>query len=320
MTITVEFKPSSDSTVLKAWQHIPPVIRAIVLGLFVFAIAGSVARMVILVLVPAPWSIVMMGCVLWVYWRYFSGSWWPKSTAQARRNRFRATRLSESVWRWGLCAAMLGVVVLQSAFVVTFRVLEFPAEAWASGYFSALPPWLAWSFVVMVALVAGITEEVGFRGYMQVPLEKRYGPTVGIAIVSIVFALFHLNQAWAPSVLLHLFAMSVLWGLLAYASGSLIPGMVSHVVADIFNFSYWWTDVAGTFDKRPMAETGIDAHFVVWALILAASIVLFLYATRKTQAARRQASGEQTSSRQRVRTSGDGHDQKYPRFVDAEHA
>jgi membrane protease YdiL (CAAX protease family) len=144
-------------------------------------------------------------------------------------------------------------------------------------------------FIVMAALVAGITEEVGFRGYMQVPLEKHYGPATGIIIVSAVFVIFHLNQAWAPPVLIQMFAVSALWGTLAYTSGSLIPGMISHVVADIFNFSYWWTDLAGTFDRRPVAETGIDRHTIVWALVLAVSVALFSWAARRTLAARQQA-------------------------------
>jgi membrane protease YdiL (CAAX protease family) len=282
----------SDSAIIRFWQRIPVVIRAIVSGLFVFAIAGSVARIVILALIPAPWSIVVMGGVLWIYCKYFSGSWWPKSTTDARSDSFRATRLSTGVWKWSLIAAILVVVVVESGFVVTFRIFEFPAEAWTSGIlFSAAPLWLAWLFIVTAALVAGITEEVGFRGYMQVPLEKRYGSVVGITIVSIVFVVFHLNQAWASPVLFHLFAISVLWGILAYTSGSLIPGMISHTVADIFNFSYWWTDIAGTFGRRPIAETGIDSHFVVWFLVLVASVALFSWAARKTMALRQQVAG-----------------------------
>ena len=180
-------------------------------------------------------------------------------------------------------------IALDASFVVTFRVLEFPADAWALGFdLSAAPPWLAWSMVAMASLVAGMTEEIGFRGYMQVPLERQYGPVAGIVIVSIVFVVFHLNQTWASPVLLHLFAVSLLWGTLAHVSGSLIPGIISHTVADIFNFSYWWTDVAGGFDRRPIAETGLDAHFVVWAVILVASVGAFLWACRRTLVARQQ--------------------------------
>lgn len=281
--------PPLDSPTVRFWERIPVVVRAIVLGFLVFAIVGSVAWTAILILIPAPWSIVVMAIVLWIYLRYFRGSWWPKATTEARRVRFRTTRLSIGAWRWSLIAALLAVVVFQSSLVVAFRIIEFPAEAWALGYdFTDAPIWQVWLFILMAALVAGITEEVGFRGYMQVPLERRYSPAVGITIVSIVFVVAHLNQAWAGGILIILFAISALWGVLAYVSGSLVPSIISHTVTDIFNFSYWWTDVAGTFDKRPIAETGIDMHFIVWVLIFLASIALFSLAARKTLTARQE--------------------------------
>jgi membrane protease YdiL (CAAX protease family) len=198
--------------------------------------------------------------------------------------------MSAAVWKWSLVAAMLFVVVVQSGFVLTFRIIEFPADIFAEEYDAdALPLWLAWLGFIMSSLVAGICEEIGFRGYMQVPLEKRYGPGAGITIVSIMFVVVHLSQAWAPSILFHLFAMSVLLGILAYASGSLIPSMIGHTVMDIFNFSYWWSDVAGRFEFRVIAETGMDSHFIVWLLIFVASVALFFWSARKTMTARKQA-------------------------------
>ena len=152
----------------------------------------------------------------------------------------------------------------------------------------------------MASLVAGICEETGLRGYLQLPLEKRYGPGVGIAIASIVFVLLHLNQAWAPPVLLHLFAWSVLWGILAYASGSLIPSMIGHAAMDVFNFSYWWTDVAGRFEMQTVAETEADSHFIVWLLVLGASIALFFWATRKIMAVRRLEASQRLAHRLEV--------------------
>ena len=277
----------SNSVIIKFWGRIPLVIRAILTGLFVFAIVGNLARAVIFMFVPAPWSFILMLAVLWLYMKYFSGSWWPASTTEARRENFRATKLSAGVWAWSLVAALAVVVVLQSGLVVTFRLVEFPAEEWASGIdLSAIPPWMAWTLVIIVSMTAGITEEVGFRGYMQVLLEKRYGPAAGIAIVSIMFMVLHLNQAWAPPVLILLILIGAMWGIMAYTSGSLLPAMISHSVADIFNFSYWWTDLAGRFDKRPIGETGMDTHFIVWVLILAASVALFVWAARKTLAVR----------------------------------
>jgi membrane protease YdiL (CAAX protease family) len=276
-----------DSPIIRLWKRTPTVVRELVVGFVVFEI-GVVAWLAIAALIPAPWSIVVMSAILWVYWRYFSGNWWPRSTTGARSDRFRSTKMPATVWKWSLVAALLFVVAVQSGFVMTFRIIEFPAEAFAAGYsFGDVPIWAAWLFIIMASLVAGICEEIGFRGYMQVPLEKRYGPAPSLVIVSMLFVLLHLNQAWAPPILLHIFAISVMLGVLAYASGSLIPGIIGHTVMDIPSFAYWWTDVAGTFDKRPIAETGVDAHSVLWSLVFVASIALFCWAARKTLVARR---------------------------------
>jgi len=287
MTDLVTQAENLNSVASKIWLRIPVVIRAVVSGYFVFAVAGTVAWMAVLAFIPVPWSLVVMWIVLWLYMKYFSGSWWPKRTSQARAEYFRATKLSAGSWKWSLFTALIIVVIIESGLVVTFRFVAFPADAWNLGLdTSAFPLWQIWLYIILMASVAGITEEVGFRGYMQVPLEKRYSPVKAIVFVAIFFMVFHLNQAWAPLMLFHLFVFGAMWGILAYASGSLIPVIISHTLTDIFSFSYWWTDVAGTFDKRPIAETGIDPHFIAWLLILVSSIALCVWAVRKTLAIR----------------------------------
>jgi membrane protease YdiL (CAAX protease family) len=229
-----------------------------------------------------------MGGILWLYWKYFSGSWWPGATAEARSRSFRAVKLSTAVWKWSLVGTFLFVVVLQSAAVLTFRLIEFPAEASADYGLDVLPVWEAWITIIMASLVAGICEETGFRGYMQVPLEERYGPAAGITIVSIMFTVFHLNQAWAQPVLFQIFAISMLFGILAYASGSLIPSIIGHTIMDIFNFSFWWTDLAGNFELQTIAVTGIDPLFITAVLIFVASFALFFWVIRKIMTVRQQ--------------------------------
>jgi membrane protease YdiL (CAAX protease family) len=229
-----------------------------------------------------------MGGILWLYWKYFSGSWWPRATAEARSKNFRAVKLSAAVWKWGLVGAFLFLVVYQSGAVLTLRLVEFPAEASAEYGLDALPVWEAWITIVMASLVAGICEEIGFRGYMQVPLEERYGPAVGITIVSIMFLVFHLHQAWAQPVLFQIFALSVLLGILAYASGSVLPSIIGHTIMDIINFSFWWTDLAGNFEFQTIAETGVDALFITAVLIFVASLVLFFWVARKIMVVRQQ--------------------------------
>lgn len=279
---------TSGSAIARLWQRLPIVIQAILLGFFVNTI-GVGAWVTILNIVPSPWSMIAAIGMLWLFWKYFSGSWRPRSTAETRRISFRAIKLSPNVWKWSLLAALLFVVIFQSGLVVTFRIIEFPAEAFTLEYnFDEMPLWAAWVVIIIASLVAGICEETGFRGYMQVPLEKRYGPVVGITIVSIVFLLAHLHQAWAGPVLFHIVAVSVLLGIIAYTSGSLLPGIFAHTIVDIFNFSYWWSNIAGKFEQRPIAETGIDLNFILWVLICAVSLALFFWAISKVSAARQQ--------------------------------
>jgi membrane protease YdiL (CAAX protease family) len=96
--------------------------------------------------------------------------------------------MSASAWMWSLVSALLIVAIWQSGMVVTFRLLEFPRQAFTAGYdFEAMPLWMAWLMVIMASLVAAICEETGYRGYMQVPLEKKHGRVVAIVLVSIAF-------------------------------------------------------------------------------------------------------------------------------------
>lgn len=279
----------SGSGFARFWHRMPALFRAIVLGFFV-TISGTFTLPLIASLVPGLGALVVMGVLLFLYWKFFSGSWGPKATAEARRNYFRAAKMSPVVRKWALVAVILFVVVFQSSLMLTFRFIEFPAESFTAEYaFDTLPLWVAWVAIILSALVAGICEETGFRGYGQVPLEERYGPVIAIVIVSLLFVAVHLHQAWSPPILLHIFAGGMLFGILAYTSSSLIPGIIAHTITDIFNFSYWWSDVAGKFEYETIAETGIDAHLIAWLLIFAASTILFFWTIRKIRAARLQS-------------------------------
>jgi membrane protease YdiL (CAAX protease family) len=134
----------------------------------------------------------------------------------------------------------------------------------------------------MGSLVAGICEEIGYRGYMQAPLEQKYGPVAGISITSIVFVVIHLHQPWASGfVLVNIFVISFMAGYLAYSTKSLLPGIIAHVSLDIPNFSYWWSDVAGTFERKPISMTGVDNHFIITVMVVLLSTVIFIVAIRK---------------------------------------
>jgi len=273
----------------KVWQRTPVLLKAII-KITLVGIAGANGITVFFAALPMPLSLIAMLAYLFLYWKFFSGSWGPKNTAKTRKKYFRAGNLSPRLWKWSLLLAAFFVLVFQSSLVVTFRLIQFPADRFAQGYeLESQPLWMVWAVVLIAALSAGLTEETGFRGYGLVTLQKRYGPILANIMVSAIFVVFHLNQAWAPPLLLHLFVASFMFGQIAYAVDSLLPGIIAHTVLDIVNFSYWWSDMAGKFEYQPITITGIDIHFVVWSFLLTVSGVLFVWGLNKVKAVRLQS-------------------------------
>jgi membrane protease YdiL (CAAX protease family) len=205
----------------------------------------------------------------------------PQRTRAARSIAFRRRALSPAQWFWGIIAAFSFAATVHAAIVLLFRFVPFPIEAFRHGYnfsfISSVP--LRWVAVVVSATSAGVCEETGFRGYMQQPIEQRHGASIAILVSSVFFTLLHLTKAWAmvgmvPIVL----GAGVLLGLLAWSSGSLIPGMMGHVVMDIGLFGYWWTGIAGDFSARPISETGVDRPFLVTCAVFAITLIIMLLA------------------------------------------
>ena len=263
------------------WIKVPLVVRSILIGFGVSSLGIGVWVLVVTYF-PVPWSVVAMGAILILYWMYFGGRWNPSNTQVFRRLCMRQVGLKKTIWIWGLLAAVSIIALLHWGFTLTFRIYEFQPEIFkTASYLNDSPAWASWSIILMASLVAGICEEIGYRGYMQAPLEKKYGPIVGISITSIVFFVVHIHQAWASGILLGIFAISFMLGYLAYSTKSLLPGIIAHVSFDIVNFSYWWSDVVGTFEHKPISMTGVDNHFIFTVMVVLLSIILFIVSIRK---------------------------------------
>jgi membrane protease YdiL (CAAX protease family) len=248
---------------------------------FLVSSLGIAVWSLLLVLVPASWSILAMIPVLWAYWKLFTRKYapWPWSGGGPWGGGGRPIGVG-ALWAPRLVAALLFVLIVQASFVVTFCLIPFPAERFTADYkqLETLPKWTAWILIIMSSIVAAICEETGFRGYMQAPLQKRYGPKTAIILTSILFTLIHLSHRWAVPIIPHIFGASVLLGLLAWRSGSLIPGIIGHAILDIFDYSFWWTTITGKIDRKTIFETGVDTHFIIWAFLLAAACRAFFRA------------------------------------------
>lgn len=263
-----------------AWARLPLMVRAVIMGLLVCLPAANVITALAAGIGMS--SISAMEIVggteavfLLTYLWWTRGGGPPRSSRTARAALARAGAFSLTQWIWGIAGALAFAITIHAAMVLVFRLVPFPAAAFHKGYdFSAIPsPALKWIAVVLAAASAGITEETGFRGYMQQPIEQRHGPFVAILVSTLFFLLAHLNQSWAvPAMNPVGILVAVLLGLLAWSSGSLIPGIIGHTVMDIGLFAYWWTGIAGTFTARPISETGIDALFEIACVVFAIAL------------------------------------------------
>ena len=263
----------------------PVALRAVIAGLLVALVAANVWPVLLLNLgVPLGASAELSFLGLYVWWARGGGP--PRRTRGARSVAFRSGGLSTARWLWGLGAALSFAVTVHVSSALLFRFTPFPIEDFRRGYdFSFIPSQtLKWVAVVVSALSAGVCEETGFRGYMQQPIEERHGAPIAILTSSFAFMLVHLTKGWAMVGMVPIvFFAGVLLGVLAWASRSLIPSIVGHVVMDIGLFAYWWTGIAGDFSARPITETGVDPPFLVGCALLSGSLLAVLYSVRKLE-------------------------------------
>jgi len=265
------------------WSRLPIALRAIISGLLIFLVPANVWPWLLLKL-GVPVAVIGEAIFLTLYVWWASGGGPPRSTQSARATAFRLRTLSPRQWTWGLVAAIFFALTIHASLVLLFRIVPFPVSAFRQGYdFSFIPSLpLRWVAVVVSAASAGICEETGFRGYMQRPIELRHGAPIAILISSLFFTALHLAKGWAVSGMVPIvFGAGVLLGLLAWSSGTLILGMIGHVVMDIGLFAYWWTGIAGTFTARPITETGVDQPSLIACAVFATSLFIVLLAISK---------------------------------------
>lgn len=210
-------------------------IKAVLLGLVVAVVPtlvwAALAGVNLKWTPRVPWSAPVMLVVLWLVWRYLGGEGSPRSTARVRKEHLRATPLTPDAWRLALLAGGSAVAAVWAAFSALRGLLQITAPAADVTHF---PLVTIIASILMGSVVAGVIEEAGFRGYMQLPLERAYGPVLAIVITSVLFTLAHLTHG-APVLpfLPFYFVVAIAYGALTYLTGSILPSMTLHVTGDI---------------------------------------------------------------------------------------
>lgn len=105
------------------------------------------------------------------------------------------------------------------------KILNEPVETYLRPLMQGLPP----GSLLLVALAAGVGEELLFRGVIQQGLTDWAGPGVGLVVASMIFGLAHaLNRYYV----LVTWVMGLYLGLLYQASQNLVLVMAVHALYD----------------------------------------------------------------------------------------
>ena len=257
------------------WKRLPVWFRAIFNGLMVSGVPtivwGALATINLRLTPRAPWSVPVMAGLLWLYWRYVRGDGPPRRLATIRNDHLRAKPLSLRVWRLALLSGGSAVAALWALFAALRGVLHIAPPP---NDLNLLPVWTVFSAIVMGSAVAGVAEEAGFRGYMQVPLERAYGPGTAIVITSVLFTLVHLSHGSAVLPFLPFyFVAAVAYGLLAFVTGSILPAMILHFGGDVLTFTLRY--LVAREGGGGVARSGtISPGFAILSIAFAALAVL----------------------------------------------
>lgn len=269
------------------WNRLPVMLRAVISGILVAA-AGTLpwaflARLNIDHLSSIPWSVPVEIICLWFFWKYVSGKGWPKSTSIFRKNVLRANPLPDGAWGTAIVAGMLGLVCLVLFSGLWGRFVRLPQQDISE--LSHVPYISVVFMILMGSVVAGVVEESAFRGYMQKPIEERHGPWVAIIITGIFFSLLHYSHPETTlSLMPFYFFVGTIYGMLAWLTKSILPGIILHVFGDIFGGLELLTTGQSEWQRpvvpKPLVwESGPDTSF--WMLcigfLIVGTVTIFAY-------------------------------------------
>ena len=137
-----------------------------------------------------------------------------------------------------------------------------------------MPVATMFALLVMQSVVAGVTEESSFRGYMQSIISRRFGETIAIVASGTLFGLLHFPNHPGDVLLMlpYYVAVSAMYGALSWATDSIWPALVLHSAGDVVVLTRWWLTGRPEWQLSaappPLVwDSGMDASFAVTVLV-----------------------------------------------------
>lgn len=175
---------------------------------------------------------------------------WLSPTPWWERLEMRPGRLP--IWTFAIFAAATPVVPL-----LTELLLPWTVESPLYDLLRNASGWGAVLVVSFISIVPALTEEALFRGFIQGRLLKRWHPGFAVGLTSFLFAMAHLDPAYAVAVL----PLGIWLGVLTWRAGSIWPAVFCHFVNNLLGSlaARWAPEIEGT----PLE---MQVYFVLWAV------------------------------------------------------
>ena len=241
------------------------VIVSAVIGGVAVLLAGNLPWVAVLaplnlrVASGVPWAILPMALYLYLYWRYIGGRLGAPSTAGRRREYLRANAVPATAWPLAIATGLVGFGALFALLDVMARVTTMPGTE-PIQVPEGIPRATVFTLLTMSSAVAGITEEAGFRGYMQGPIERRHGLAIAILVNGTMFGLLHFpnHPNEVLSMLPYYIAVSAVYGGVTWATNSILPAVALHAGGDVWSLTRLWAT------GRPEWQLSATPPALVW--------------------------------------------------------
>lgn len=237
---------------MNTWNKTPAWIRAILLNLiFLFPTSIGVQLIIRYSLQSGAgwgWSILPVTAILIGYW-FLAKRLNPNKGVEHVKFDLRIDVSDKNVW-----LRFLGIMLL-TTFMIQFFALAIPSDNNVQlamfRSFQGLPLAIGLPTLLAYALMAGVVEEVTYRGFMQNTMSK-YPKWLNFLLVGIFFSSVHQLplQLFIPYVI-----VSMGFSIVAYQQRSLGLVIFAHIIVDFMIFVGIYADVFNTTEPSPQALT-----------------------------------------------------------------
>lgn len=154
---------------------------------------------------------------------------------KGKRKSFLRMQLSPNVWKVSLLSVLLFIavqpVILLLGWINSFLPVPEVFEQLQQTMADTITNYLKSDSLLLMGVfylgvVPAVCEEIMYRGYVMRSLEKKWGMIAAILISGVIFGMYHIQ----PSNVLPLSALGILLAYVTYASNSLVPAMLAHLV------------------------------------------------------------------------------------------